>query len=234
MRYFFKACFLRFFAAGFSVDASAVEPFFDRFADLGRFFGGIRGFNYGQTDGNKKNSGFCPFGSSRLFGGGIVLPDSERFKGNVVLCVAQGIAITAYLLSCGLLYERFKAAGIRNPTGVLSLFPYLGATFFLACLAILAVPPLMPFTGQLLIFNAVFMRTGVGAFFLLLSVVLLYAAFFKLFTRLLFGAAPERSLMPSDMLWREKVATVMFGGVFLMLSVVPDIVFGLVQKAVGG
>ncbi len=182
----------------------------------------------------KKIAGFAHLAQVGFLAAGLFCLTPNALKGTLFLCVAQGIAITAYLLSCGLLYERFKAAGIRNPTGVLSLFPYLGATFFLACLAILAVPPLMPFTGQLLIFNAVFLRTGVGAFFLLLSVVLLYAAFFKLFTRLLFGAAPERSLMPSDMIWREKVATVMFGGVFLMLSVVPDIFFGLVQKAVGG
>ena len=182
----------------------------------------------------KKIAGFAHLAQVGFLAAGLFCLTPNALKGTLFLCVAQGLAITAYLLSSGLLYERFKAAGIRNPTGIMSLFPYLGATFFLACLAILALPPLMPFTGQLLIFNAVFARTGTGAFFLLLSVVFLYAAFFRLFTRLLFGTAPERSLAPADMIWREKVAAFLFGCVFLLLSVVPDIVFGVVQKAVGG
>ncbi|MBR4127148.1 MAG: NADH-quinone oxidoreductase subunit M [Alphaproteobacteria bacterium] len=182
----------------------------------------------------KKIAGFAHLAQVGFLASGIFCLTPNALKGTLFLCVAQGMAITAYLMAGGTLYERFKAAGIRNPTGVMSLFPYSGATFFLACLAILALPPLMPFTGQLLIFNSVFMKSGVAAFLLLLSVVLLYAAFFSLFTRLLFGEAPDRSLMPPDMSWREKTAAILFGGIFLLLSLVPDIVFGLVQKAVAG
>ena len=182
----------------------------------------------------KKIAGFAHLAQVGFLAAGLFCLTPNALKGTLFLCAAQGLAITAYLMSSGMLYERFRAAGIRNPSGLMSLFPYSGAIFFLACLAILAVPPLMPFAGQLLIFNAVFMRFGAGAFFLLLSVVLLYAAFFSLFTRLLFGMPPDRSLMPEDMNWREKTAVLLFGCVFLSLSVVPDIVFGLVQKAVAG
>ena len=73
-----------------------------------------------------------------------------------------------------------------------------------------------------------------AAFFLLLSVVLLYAAFFRLFTRLLFGQPPERSLAPPDMSRREKIAAVVFGMIFLVLSVMPGIIFDLARQAVGG
>ncbi|MBR1778453.1 MAG: NADH-quinone oxidoreductase subunit M [Alphaproteobacteria bacterium] len=182
----------------------------------------------------KKIAGFAHLAQVGFLASGLFCLTPNALKGTLFLCVAQGAAITAYLMSSGSLYERFWAAGIRNPTGLMRLFPYLGATFFLACLAILAVPPLMPFTGQLLIFNAVFVRSGTAAFFLLLSVVLLYASFFKLFTRLLFGEAPERSLVPADMSWREKTAAVVFGAFFLVLSMVPDWVFGLAQKAIFG
>ena len=136
-------------------------------------------------------------------------------------------------MAAGALYARFKAAQIRNPTGVMSLFPYLGTTFFLSCLEVLAVPPLMPFTGQVLIFAAVFSRSAAAGAMLLFSVALLCAAFFRLFTRLMFG---EADIAPAvaDMSWREKTATVLFGAVFAALSVVPDLVFSLAQKAVGG
>jgi len=137
-------------------------------------------------------------------------------------------------MSAGALYARFRAVGIKNPTGLMVLFPYLGMTFFLSCLAVLAVPPLMPFTGQFLIFYAAFKQSETAAFFLLLSVVLLYAAFFRLFTRLLFGQPPERSLAPPDMSWREKIAAVVFGMIFLVLSVMPGIIFDLARQAVGG
>ena len=182
----------------------------------------------------KKIAGFAHLAQVGFLASGVFCLTPNALKGTLFLCVAQGMAITAYLMAGGTLYERFKVAGIRNPTGVMSLFPYSGATFFLACLAILALPPLMPFTGQLLIFNSVFMKSGTAAFLLLLSVVLLYAAFFRLFTRLLFGEAPDRSLMLPDMSWREKTAAISFGGIFLLLSLIPDIVFGLVEKAVVG
>ena len=182
----------------------------------------------------KKIAGFAHLAQVGFLAAGLFCLTPNALKGTLFLCVAQGIAVTAYLMSSGALYERFWAAKIRNPTGLMSLIPYLGATFFLACLGILALPPLMPFTGQLLIFNAVYMFSGTALFFLLLSVVLLYASFFRLFTRLLFGEAPERSLLPPDMDWREKTAAIIFGAIFLILSLVPDWVFNLVQKAVSG
>ena len=136
-------------------------------------------------------------------------------------------------MAAGALQARFKAAQIRNPTGVMSLYPYLGTTFFLSCLAVLAVPPLMPFTGLVLIFDAVFSHFAMAGAMLLLSSALLYAAFFRLFTRLMFGEAENQPAV-EDMSWREKTAAVLFGAVFVMLSVVPDFVFSLAQKAVGG
>ena len=72
-------------------------------------------------------------------------------------------------MAAGALQARFKAAQIRNPTGVMSLYPYLGTTFFLSCLAVLAVPPLMPFTGQVLIFDAVFSHFAMAGAMLLVS-----------------------------------------------------------------
>lgn len=182
----------------------------------------------------KKIAGFAHLAQVGFLSAGLFCLMPNALKGTLFLCVSQGLAITAYLMSSGALYERFRAAGIRNPTGLMMLFPYLGATFFLACLAILAVPPLMPFTGQVLIFYSVFEKSSLSAFFLLLAVVLLYASFFRLFTRILFGEPPERSVMPADMNWKEKTALIVFGGVFMALSFVPDSVFVLAQQAVGG
>ena len=182
----------------------------------------------------KKIAGFAHLAQVGFLAAGLFCLTPNALKGMLFLCVAQGMAFTAYLMSGGALYERFRTAKIKNPTGLMMLFPYLGATFFLACLAILAVPPLMPFTGQLLIFNSMFARSRTAVFFLLLSVVLLYAAFFKLFTRLLFGEPQERSPMLADMSWREKIMTVFFGGMFLLLSIMPYLVFGLVQEATVG
>lgn len=182
----------------------------------------------------KKIAGFAHLAQVGFLSAGLFCLMPNALKGTVFLCVAQGLAITAYLMSSGSLYVRFRAAGIRNPTGLMMLFPYLGAVFFLACLAILAVPPLMPFTGQVLIFYSVFKKSAAAAFFLLLSVVLLYASFFRLFTRILFGEPPERSVTPADMSWKEKMAFIVFGGVFLALSFVPDSVFALAQEAVVG
>ncbi|MBO4521115.1 MAG: NADH-quinone oxidoreductase subunit M [Alphaproteobacteria bacterium] len=182
----------------------------------------------------KKIAGFTHLAQVGFLAAGLFCLTPNALKGMLFLCVAQGMAFTAYLMTAGALYERFRSAGIRNPTGLMMMCPYLGATFFLACLAILAMPPLMPFTGQLLIFDSVFIRSGTAAFFLLLSVVLLYASFFKLFTRLLFGEPPERTLVPADMGWREKIMAVLFGGIFLLISVMPSLAFGLVQKAIVG
>ena len=182
----------------------------------------------------KKIAGFAHLAQVGFLSAGLFCLMPNALKGTLSLCVAQGLAITAYLMSSGALYERFRAAGIRNPTGLMMLFPYLEAAFFLACLAILAVPPLMPFTGQVLIFYSVFKKSGLAAFFLLLSVVLLYASFFRLFTRVLFGEPPERSVMPADMSWKEKTALIVFGSVFLALSFVPNSVFSLANKAIAG
>lgn len=182
----------------------------------------------------KKIAGFAHLAQVGFLGTGLFCATPDALKSLLFLCAAQGLAVTVYLMSAGALYARFRAAGIKNPTGLMVLFPYLGMTFFLSCLAVLAVPPLMPFTGQFLIFYAAFKQSETAAFFLLLSVVLLYAAFFRLFTRLLFGQPPERSLAPPDMSWREKIAAVVFGMIFLVLSVMPGIIFDLARQAVGG
>lgn len=182
----------------------------------------------------KKIAGFAHLAQVGFLAAGIFCVTPNALKGTLFLCVAQGLAISAYLMSCGSLYERFRAANIKNPTGVIVSYPYLGTTFFLACLAILALPPLMPFTAQVLIFHSVFEQSGTAVFLLLLSVVLLYASFFRLFTRLLFGEPSERNDLSSDMSWQEKTALFVFGGVFLVLSFVPDFVFTLAQKAIAG
>lgn len=182
----------------------------------------------------KRIAGFAHLAQVGFLAAGLFCVVPSALKSVLFLCVAQGLAISVFLMSSGALYARFKIAGIKNPTGLMKLFPYLGMTFFLSCLAVLAVPPLMPFAGQFLIFYTVFVQSKTLACFLLLSVVLLYASFFKLFTRLLFGDPPEYNVMLPDMSWREKAATLIVGVVFLMLSVMPEPVFDLAQQAVGG
>ena len=182
----------------------------------------------------KKIAGFAHLAQVGFLAAGLFCVFPNALKGMLFLCVAQGLSVSAYLMASGSLYERFREANIKNPTGLIVLYPYLGTAFFLSCLAILALPPLMPFTGQILIFYSVFEQSGTAAFFLLLSVVLLYASFFRLFTRLLFGTPSERVVLTADMSWREKIALIVFGGIFLVLSVVPDFVFTLAQKAVSG
>ena len=182
----------------------------------------------------KKIAGFAHLAQVGFLGAGLFCAAPATLQSLLFLCVAQGLAFTVYLMSAGALYARFNDAGMKEPTGLMKLFPYLGMTFFLSCLAVLGVPPLMPFTGQFLIFYDVFGQSKIVAFFLLLSVVLLYSAFFRLFTRLLFGEPPQQSAGLPDMSWREKTAAIVFGSVFLILSVTPGIVFDLARQAIGG
>ena len=182
----------------------------------------------------KKIAGFSHLAQVGFLSAGLFCAEPNALKGTLFLCAAQALAVTMYLMSSGALYARFKAANIRNPTGLLTLLPCLGSVFFISCLAVLAVPPLMPFTGQFLIFISVFRISEAAAFFLLLTVVLLYASFFKLFTRLLFGEPPERSLAPPDMTWREKTVSVLFGSIFVLISLMPESLFRLVRMAVAG
>ncbi len=182
-----------------------------------------------QTD-IRKIAGFSHLSQVGFLAAGVFCSTTNALSAVLFLCMAQGLSVTAYIMSAGALSSRLKTAEIKDPTGLMNLFPYLGTTFFISCLIVLAVPPLMPFTGQFLIFYNVFQQSKTVVFFLLLSVILLYTAFFKLFTRLLFGEAPQKNPCVSDMSWREKTATVVFGVVFLFLSLMPKLVFNLVEK----
>lgn len=231
---FSKLVFYAFLRLAFPLTQTVMRDwavFLPAWAAFSAFYGALITLNQVEI---KKIAGFAHLAQVGFLGAGLFCATPEALKSLLFLCVAQGLAVALYLMSAGALSARFKAAGIKNPTGLMMMFPYLGVTFFLSCLAVLAVPPLMPFTGQFLIFYAVFKQSGVTAFFLLLSFVLLYAAFFKMFTRLLFGEPPERGLTPPDMSWREKTAAVVFGVIFSVLSVMPGIIFNLARQAVGG
>ncbi len=230
---FSKLTFYAFFRLVLPVTGAVLQPaapYLICWAAFSALYGALVALK--QTE-IKKIAGFAHLTQVGFLTAGVFCLSVVALKSLLFLCAAQGLSLTAYLMAAGALYARFKAAQIRNPTGVMSLFPYLGTTFFLSCLAVLAVPPLMPFTGQVLIFSAVFSRSAAAGAMLLFSVALLCAAFFRLFTRLMFG---EADIAPAvaDMSWREKTATVLFGAVFAALSVVPDWVFSLAQKAVGG
>ena len=230
---FSKLTFYAFFRLVLPVTGAVLQPaapYLIGWAAFSALYGALVALK--QTE-IKKIAGFAHLTQVGFLTAGLFCLSVVALKSLLFLCAAQGLALTAYLMAAGALQARFKAAQIRNPTGVMSLYPYLGTTFFLSCLAVLAVPPLMPFTGQVLIFDAVFSHFAMAGAMLLVSSALLYAAFFRLFTRLMFGEAENQPVV-EDMSWREKTAAVLFGAVFVMLSVVPDFVFSLAQKAVGG
>jgi len=205
-------------------------PCLTAWAVFSAFYGAL--ITLKQTEA-KKMAGFAHLAQVGFLAAGVFAITPQTLRGVLFLCVAQGLAVSIYLMAAGALTVRFKNAGVRNPTGIMTSLPYLGTAFFLSCLAVLAVPPLMPFTGQFLIFIDIFRQSAGAAFFLLFSVVLLYASFFKLFTRLLFGEPSVTPYPLPDMSWREKVATVFCGAVFAALSVMPQGLFDLAGMAVG-
>lgn len=180
----------------------------------------------------KKIAGFTHLTQAGFLTAGLVCLTPVSLEGMLFLCAAQGLAMAAYLISSGALYERFAAGNIKEPSGIIVLFPYLGTAFFISCLALLAVPPLMPFAGEFLIFKGVFVESAGAAFVVLAASALLFAAFFRMFARLLFGEPPVPVVVVPDMSWREKVIGGLFGIVFIILSVMPETVFSLAVQAV--
>lgn len=173
----------------------------------------------------KKIAGFTHLTQAGFLTAGLVCLTPVSLQGMLFLCAAQGLAMAAYLISSGALYERFAAGNIKDPSGIAALFPYLGTAFFVSCLALLAVPPMMPFAGEFLIFKEVFVKSAGAAVVVLTASAFLFAAFFRMFARLLFGEPSQPAVVIADMSWREKIIGGIFGIIFLILSVVPETVF---------
>ena len=175
-------------------------------------------------------AGFAHLTQTGLLALGLFCLTPESVRGMLFLSAAQAVSMAAFLLACGALYQR--VGYVQNIVGVLSVFPYLGAVFFLSSLALLAFPPMPAFTGQFLIFQAAFAQNKVFAALGLAAVMLLYVAFFKHFSRFLFGGAGEIIVSGNDLGKRERTAAVLLGAVFLYLALTPSSVFRLIAAAV--
>ncbi len=175
-------------------------------------------------------AGFAHLTQTGLLALGLFCLTPESVRGMLFLSAAQAVSMAAFLLACGALYQRVGYA--KNIVGVLSVFPYLGAVFFLSSLALLAFPPMPAFTGQFLIFQAAFAQNKAFAALGLTAVMLLYVAFFKHFSRFLFGGAGESVVSGNDLGKRERTAAALLGAVFLYLALTPSQVFRLIAAAV--
>ena len=151
-----------------------------------------------------------------------VVPTAQQ--GVLFLTVAQSVSMAAFLLACGAVYQRAGYAG--NIVGVLTSFPRLGTVFFIACLALIGFPPAPVFTGEILILRSVFAQSLLSTAAAAVAIVLLYASFFRHFSRFLFGGAGENTVTGADLRWREAVVSVIIGAMFIYLMLTPS---GLTQ-----
>ena len=213
--------FLRFAVPLAGEDIAALSTVLCLWAAVSALYGGLAALV--QEDMRKiaafthmTQSGFLAMGAF------CVVPTAQQ--GVLFLTVAQSVSMAAFLLACGAVYQRVGYAG--NIVGVLTAFPRLGTAFFVACLALIGFPPAPVFTGEVLIFRSVFAQSLFPAAASGLAVVLLYASFFRHFSRFLFGGAGEKPVSGGDLRWREAVVAVIIGVMFVYLMLTPS---GLTQ-----
>ncbi|MFP7300005.1 Na+/H+ antiporter subunit D [Neobacillus niacini] len=113
---------------------------------------------------------------------GISLLNTASITGAVYYLIHDMIIKAALFLLLGIIISITGTSNLRNISGMISRYPGLGWTFFIAALALAGIPPLSGFVGKLLIVQGGFEGEHyIGAFITLMSSLLVLFSVMKIF-----------------------------------------------------
>ena len=113
---------------------------------------------------------------------GVSVNNHTAMTGSVYYLIHDMLIKAALFLLVGVIMAITGTSNLRNISGLITRYPGLGWTFFLAALALAGIPPLSGFVGKLLIIQGGFEgESYIGATLVLMSSLLVLFSIMKIF-----------------------------------------------------
>ncbi|CAH0344617.1 Na+/H+ antiporter subunit D [Bacillus sp. CECT 9360] len=161
---------------------------------------------------------------------GISLMNEQGLSGSIFYMIHDIIIKAALFLLIGVMIKITGTSNLREISGLINSYPFLGWTFFIAALSLAGIPPFSGFTGKLLLLRgAVSGGEYVGFAVILLSSLMMLYSVMKIFINGFWGPpSPSRPRAYADA-ERVPVKRLLFPSALL---VAVSIVYGVGAEAV--
>jgi NADH-quinone oxidoreductase subunit M len=154
------------------------------------------------------------------------------FQGAVIQLISHGLISALMFLLVGSYYERTQTTHIDKLGGLAKSLPFMSGVLLFAGMALLGLPALSGFVGELLAFMALFGKYPVVTIIGALGIILAAAYVLRGILRITFGPLAEGLENKQDARLIEAIPMVVLMAFIVLLGVYPTVVTELTQSTI--
>jgi NADH-quinone oxidoreductase subunit M len=154
------------------------------------------------------------------------------FQGLIIQLISHGLISALMFLLVGSFYERTQTTQIDKLGGLAKAVPFMSATLLFAGMALLGLPSLSGFVGELLAFMALFAKYPVITLISTLGIILAAVYVLRGVMKITFGPLSDQLQVKQDARLIEVIPMVSLMAFIILLGVYPAIVTEMTQTTV--